>query len=114
MRWWNRCLLGLIAAALTTAGGAQAQVFTPTFLGPRSSSDFGVYLSDGPGELAAEAIWNDPIVTQLEPLPEFFPAESYHQEYYRNNPNAGYCRVVVAPKVAKFRQRFAGRMRQAG
>lgn len=57
MRCWNRWLLGTIAAALTTAAGAEAQVFTPTFMGPRASSDFGVYLSDGPGELAAEAIW---------------------------------------------------------
>lgn len=56
MRWWNRILLGLLAA-LTTAGAAEAQIFTPTFMAPRGSSDFGVYLSDGPGELAAEAIW---------------------------------------------------------
>lgn len=63
-------------------------------------------------ELSAEGVWGDPIVTQLEPAPEFFPAEAYHQEYFRRNPNAGYCRVVVAPKVAKFRQRFAGRLRQ--
>lgn len=63
-------------------------------------------------ELAAEGVWEDPIVTELEPAPEFHSAEAYHQEYFRRNPNAGYCRVVVAPKVAKFRQRFARRLRQ--
>lgn len=57
MKGWNRILLGVIAAAVTSAGAAEAQIFTPSFMGPRSSSDFGVYLSDGPGDLAAEAIW---------------------------------------------------------
>ena len=57
MKGWNRCLLGLLAAALTTVGGAEAQIFTPTFMGPRSSSDVGIYLSDGPGDLAVEGIW---------------------------------------------------------
>lgn len=57
MKGWNHWLLGALAAVLTTAGGAEAQIFTPTFLGPRASSDVGVYLSDGPGDLAVEGIW---------------------------------------------------------
>jgi peptide-methionine (S)-S-oxide reductase len=44
----------------------------------------------------------------------FYPAEEYHQRYYQRNPNAGYCQVVIAPKVAKLRQRFAHRLRAAG
>ncbi|MAU00094.1 MAG: peptide-methionine (S)-S-oxide reductase [Anaerolineaceae bacterium] len=51
-------------------------------------------------------IWNNPIVTEVEPIDEFYVAEDYHQNYYVNNPGQGYCRVVVAPKVAKFRQKF--------
>ena len=47
------------------------------------------------------------IVTEIAPLKKFYPAEDYHQEYFANNPNAGYCRVVVGPKVAKFRQKLA-------
>ena len=58
-------------------------------------------------ELNTAAIWNSPIVTELTPLTVFFVAEDYHQEYYVNNPGQGYCRVVVAPKVAKFRKKFS-------
>ncbi len=47
------------------------------------------------------------IVTEIVPLKKFYSAEEYHQEYFANNPNAGYCRVVVGPKVAKFRQKLA-------
>lgn len=46
------------------------------------------------------------IVTEIVPLKKFFAAEDYHQEYFSNNPTAGYCRVVVGPKVAKFRQKL--------
>lgn len=46
----------------------------------------------------------DPIVTQVVPFEEFYPAEDYHQEYFKNNPNNSYCRFVVAPKVNKFRK----------
>jgi peptide-methionine (S)-S-oxide reductase len=62
--------------------------------------------------LNAEGIWDAPIVTEVTELGEFFPAEAYHQEYFRRNPNQGYCQFVVAPKVAKFRQKFAHRMKQ--
>lgn len=57
-------------------------------------------------ELNAAHIWDSPIVTEVAPFAEFYVAEEYHQNYYANNPGQGYCRVVVAPKVAKFRQRF--------
>lgn len=62
-------------------------------------------------ELAAENVWDAPIVTQLLPLPTFYPAESYHYEYFKNNPNQGYCAAVIAPKVASFRQRFAHKLK---
>jgi peptide-methionine (S)-S-oxide reductase len=52
-------------------------------------------------------LWAAPIVTELLPLPEFFKAEAYHQNYFRQHPGQGYCAVVVAPKVAKFRSKFA-------
>ncbi len=58
-------------------------------------------------ELTAEKLWPNPIVTQVAPLEAFFPAEDYHQEYFARNPNAGYCQFVVAPKVSKFRQKYA-------
>ncbi len=62
-------------------------------------------------EIEAAQIWNQPLVTQIEPLTEFYLAEDYHQEYFRNNPYTGYCRAVVAPKVAKFRQKYAHRLK---
>ena len=52
-------------------------------------------------------IWSDPVVTEVVEAPEFFPAEEYHQNYYRNNPNQGYCQAVVGPKVAKFRSKYS-------
>lgn len=58
-------------------------------------------------ELDRDGPWDDPIVTEVAPLDTFFPAESYHDRYYRRNPTQPYCRVVINPKVAKFRQRFS-------
>jgi peptide-methionine (S)-S-oxide reductase len=55
---------------------------------------------------AAQANWPATIVTELVPLAPFFPAEDYHQDYYRNNPNQGYCRVVIRPKVEKFEKKL--------
>ena len=49
-------------------------------------------------------VWRSPIVTELQPLGAFYDAEDYHQQYYRNNPGAGYCQVIIAPKVAKLRK----------
>ncbi len=62
-------------------------------------------------QLEAQKLWDAPIVTQVEPIDTFYPAEDYHQEYFANNPNAGYCRVVIAPKVAKFRQKYMERLK---
>lgn len=55
--------------------------------------------------------WRKPIVTQVEPLDTFYPAENYHQEYFQNNSSQPYCRMVVAPKVAKFRKHYAERVK---
>ena len=54
----------------------------------------------------AQKTWDDPLVTEIVPLTQFYPAEEYHKDYYVRNPNQGYCRVVIAPKVAKARQHF--------
>ncbi|HWH03360.1 MAG TPA: peptide-methionine (S)-S-oxide reductase MsrA [Gemmatimonadales bacterium] len=54
----------------------------------------------------AQKTWDDPIVTEIVPLTQFYPAEEYHKDYYVRNPNQGYCRVVIAPKVTKARQHF--------
>lgn len=63
-------------------------------------------------DLEAEGVWDGPIVTRIEPLTAFYPAEEYHQGYYRKHPGQGYCQVVIAPKVSKFRQKFLSRLRQ--
>ena len=55
-------------------------------------------------ELTASGLWKDPVVTEVVPLTEYFQAEEYHREYYRRNPNSGYCQVIIAPKVAKLRK----------
>lgn len=52
-------------------------------------------------------LWEDPIVTEIEPIKNYSEAENYHQNYYENNPNAGYCTVVIAPKLKKFRKEFS-------
>lgn len=63
-------------------------------------------------ELAREKTFGaSPIVTQLVPLEAFYPAEAYHQGYYRRNPSQGYCRAVIAPKVAKLREKWAPRLK---
>jgi peptide-methionine (S)-S-oxide reductase len=62
-------------------------------------------------ELNAEGIWSRPIVTQVVPFEAFYPAEGYHQEYYRSNPNQGYCMAIISPKVAKFRKRFTAKLK---
>lgn len=51
--------------------------------------------------------WDSPLVTELQPLDVFYPAEEYHQDYFRRNPQQGYCAAVVAPKVDRFRQAFS-------
>ncbi len=63
-------------------------------------------------ELAAERVWQNPIVTELAPLAVFYPAEEYHREYYRKNSDQGYCQFVIAPKLGKFRKEFSDRLRR--
>jgi peptide-methionine (S)-S-oxide reductase len=54
----------------------------------------------------AESVWGRPIVTEVSPLEDFFPAEDYHQEYYENNPGQPYCQMVIRPKIKKFEKTF--------
>lgn len=63
-------------------------------------------------EVGAEGVYDDPIVTEVAPFDKFYIAENYHQEYFANNPNQPYCAAVVAPKVAKFRQKFVNRLKK--
>jgi peptide-methionine (S)-S-oxide reductase len=63
-------------------------------------------------EVTAEGIYDDPIVTEVTPFDKFYIAEDYHQEYFANNPNQPYCAAVVAPKVAKFRQKYVSRLKR--
>ena len=62
-------------------------------------------------ELEREQVFSGPIVTHLEPLEKFYPAESYHQDYFATNPQQPYCQAVVAPKVAKLRKHFQQHLR---
>jgi peptide-methionine (S)-S-oxide reductase len=63
-------------------------------------------------KLASKEIWDDPIVTEITPFESFFKAEDYHQNYFKDNPNQGYCSIVIAPKVKKFRQKWANKLKQ--
>lgn len=63
-------------------------------------------------EFTAEGVYENPIVTQVAAFDKFWPGEDYHQEYFANNPNQPYCAAVVAPKVAKFRQKFLSRLKR--
>jgi peptide-methionine (S)-S-oxide reductase len=58
-------------------------------------------------EIGASGVYNRPIVTELVPMTNYWPAEDYHQDFFARNPNQGYCMAVAAPKVAKFRKTFA-------
>ena len=57
-------------------------------------------------EIERQRIYDAPVVTQLAPVPQYWPGEAYHQRYFERNPYQGYCMVVVGPKVAKFRKQF--------
>lgn len=61
----------------------------------------------------AQQAWEDPVVTRLEPAGPFYPAEDYHQDYFELNPRQPYCSLVIAPKLQKFRKRFADRLKGA-
>ncbi len=63
-------------------------------------------------ELTKEGTWDDPIVTKIEPLTTFYPAEDYHTAYFERNAKQPYCQFVVAPKVAKARQKFAAKLKK--
>lgn len=62
-------------------------------------------------ELDSAKLWDAPIVTELQPLTIFYPAEEYHREYFRRNPEQGYCRAIIAPKVAKARAHFTAQLK---
>ena len=57
--------------------------------------------------MSQDKLFSNPIVTEVQPLANYWPAEAYHQDYFENNPNQGYCVAVAGPKVAKFRKTFA-------
>ena len=77
------------------------------------------YYSDDQKEQAQRKIeewnaadrWGKSIVTEIAPLTTFYPAEDYHQGYFRGNPQQGYCQAVIVPKVVKFRKKFADRLK---
>jgi peptide-methionine (S)-S-oxide reductase len=62
-------------------------------------------------EITAAGIYPAKLVTQIEDLTTFWPAEDEHDDYFARNPWSGYCQAVVAPKVTKFRKQFAGRLK---
>lgn len=62
-------------------------------------------------ELNGAKLFNGPIVTQVAPFEVFYAAEDYHQGYFRTHPGQGYCQAVISPKLGKFRQKFASRLR---
>jgi peptide-methionine (S)-S-oxide reductase len=63
-------------------------------------------------KILAKNIWSDPIVTEIAQVEKFYKAEDYHQNYYKDNPNQGYCSFVIAPKVKKFRAQYKARLKQ--
>ena len=63
-------------------------------------------------QFEADGVWNDPIVTEVVPYDAFYSAEAYHQEYYENNPQAAYCRVVIRPKIMKLQKEFLDELKQ--
>jgi peptide-methionine (S)-S-oxide reductase len=63
-------------------------------------------------DITAAKIWKDPIVTEVTKFDVFYAAEEYHQRYYELNPNQGYCRMVIEPKVIKFRKQFMSKLKK--
>jgi len=61
--------------------------------------------------VVAPTIWDRPIVTEIVPASKFYPAEEYHQDYYANNPNAGYCQIVINPKIEKVRIKYKDKLK---
>ncbi|NDZ15451.1 peptide-methionine (S)-S-oxide reductase [Variovorax sp. WS11] len=64
-------------------------------------------------EIVASKTYRSPVVTEVVPLANYSAAEAYHQDYFLNNPNQGYCSFVVGPKVEKFQKTFASRLKKA-
>lgn len=62
-------------------------------------------------EITKEEIWPDPVVTEVVEINNYYQAEDYHQDYFKNNPQNQYCSMVVAPKLAKFKKTFAARLK---
>ena len=62
-------------------------------------------------DLKDKKIWDDPVVTELVPLEDFYPAEAYHTDYFARNPEQGYCSAVIAPKVSKARAKFMDKLK---
>ncbi len=85
-------------------------------IGPQYRSAI-FYNGEGQKEVAqasiqqVQTLWDSPVVTQLSPLEKFYPAEDYHQNYFENNEGTGYCQVIINPKLAKLRQKFAERIK---
>jgi peptide-methionine (S)-S-oxide reductase len=63
-------------------------------------------------QLQRDDLWDAPVVTELAPLPTFYPAEEYHQNYFERNPAQAYCQFIVAPKVAKARAKFVEKLKK--
>jgi peptide-methionine (S)-S-oxide reductase len=63
-------------------------------------------------ELDKSGVWDNPIVTEISPFTNFYSAEKYHQDYYNNNPNQGYCTFVITPKVEKFEKVFKDKLKK--
>jgi len=63
------------------------------------------------GEIQAAKLWKDPVVTEITPFKAFYKAEDYHQEYFKLNGEAPYCRLVIAPKMAKFREHYRDKLK---
>ncbi|HEY8460262.1 MAG TPA: peptide-methionine (S)-S-oxide reductase MsrA [Blastocatellia bacterium] len=63
-------------------------------------------------DITAAKIWDNPIVTEVTKLSAFYPAEEYHQRYYERNPDKGYCKLVIEPKVIKFRKQFMSKLKK--
>jgi len=63
-------------------------------------------------ELEKNNVWDNPIVTEVAPFQKFYPAEDYHQDYYKQNTDEPYCRIVIEPKVVKLRKYFMDKLKK--
>ena len=63
-------------------------------------------------DFETKKVWDHPIVTQVEPFKHFYKAEEYHKRYFNRNPEAGYCRIVISPKIAKLRKKYREKLKQ--